>query len=378
VIVAEAMATSLPRGGTFSISFIIIFATILLFGPAIGVWIALVGIIDISYLRQKTPHKYLIAAGELILSAAFAGWVYLFFGGQIAVETSSIGLPVAFIPIFLAATVCLIVNTSLLTFYHVFTKGIPFINIWLMNFKDIIPNFYASASVAIILAHIYLKTGVAGIFLLIIPLFTMRQTFDVYSQLHKVYLGTVRSLVKAIEAKDVYTKGHSERVAEYAVKIGRQMRLSEEKIEKLEFAGLLHDVGKIGISKKILTNPGRLTDEEFKEIKKHPFLGVTILERIKFLEEVVPAIFHHHEQYGGGGYSDGLSGYRIPLMARILAVADCFDAMTSARPYRPPLDNKTAVKELIFGSDTQFDKRAVDAFITALGFEEIAREVSLT
>ncbi len=172
----------------------------------------------------------------------------------------------------------------------------------------------------------------------------------------------LRALVKALEAKDPYTKEHSERVTEYALLLAQEMGLSPEEIESLRFAGHLHDVGKVGIADAILLKPGRLTPQEYEIIKQHPVIGAEIVGHISLLQEEARIIRYHHERFDGKGYPEGLKGEEIPLLARILAVADAYDAMTSRRPYRPSLSPERAYKEILRCSGTQFDPEVVKIF----------------
>lgn len=183
-----------------------------------------------------------------------------------------------------------------------------------------------------------------------------------YNELRDSYLETVRALAEAIEAKDPYTRGHSERVARYTTLIAREMGISSQLLELLNIAGILHDVGKIGVRESVLLKPDRLTEEEFTEIKKHAVQGDIICSPIKFLQPVRSAIRSHHEWYAGGGYPDGLRGEEIPLIARIMALADAFDAMTTERKYRPALPLQEAVRRIREAEGIQFDPRVVEAF----------------
>lgn len=186
-----------------------------------------------------------------------------------------------------------------------------------------------------------------------------------YENIQKVYLSTIEVLATAIDAKDPYTQGHSRRVTQYSVAIAEEMNLSPKEIEDIRYAGLLHDVGKIGIKDSIIRKPGRLTDEEYAIIKKHPAIGAKILRPVDFLADKIPGVLHHHEYYDGRGYPDHLTGENIPLAGRIICVADAFDAMTTNRPYRKGLTVKTAVGELKKFSGKQFDPECVDAFLKA-------------
>lgn len=181
--------------------------------------------------------------------------------------------------------------------------------------------------------------------------------------LRQSYIATVRALAEATDAKDHYTRGHSGRVAKYAVAIARELKLPANDIEGVETAAYLHDVGKIGISDKILMKPGRLTLDEMETVRGHPKIGANILSPINFPWEIVPIVFQHHERYSGGGYPNKLSYDNIHIGARILNVADSYEAMTSERPYRAALSHQTAVDELKKGSGTQFDPLVVDAFL---------------
>jgi response regulator RpfG family c-di-GMP phosphodiesterase len=191
-------------------------------------------------------------------------------------------------------------------------------------------------------------------------------TRQLYQELREMLFNTVRSLVAAIDAKDVYTRGHSERVYLYSMKIGEHMGLSADDMQILSWASMLHDVGKIGISGEILNKPAKLTEEEFAEIKTHPAKGCLVLAPIPQLAATIPAIRHHHERYDGRGYPDGLSGEAIPLIARVIAVADTFDAIYSSRAYRAARSLDWAVEEIRRCSGTQFDPDVAAAFLELL------------
>lgn len=187
-----------------------------------------------------------------------------------------------------------------------------------------------------------------------------------YQKIQDSYFEITKALAQAIEAKDPYTHGHSERVMEYAVQIAQKLDLPEEEKELLKYAAMLHDIGKIGVRGIVLNNPNGLTNEEYDEIKKHPAVGEGIIQPIELLQPIRQFIKHHHEWYNGKGYPDGLSGENIPLGARILAVTDAYDAMKSDRPYRKALTEETAIQELKRGSSTQFDPKIVEIFLEIL------------
>ncbi|HSL92608.1 MAG TPA: HD domain-containing phosphohydrolase [Candidatus Limnocylindrales bacterium] len=189
--------------------------------------------------------------------------------------------------------------------------------------------------------------------------------------INSMYVRSIDALIKALEAKDFYTRGHSQRVTMYSVAIGKSMRLPQERIEFLHQAAVLHDLGKIGIREDILNKRGKLTAEEFKEITLHPEVAIGILEPIPFFRPILPAILHHHERFDGRGYPRGLAGQDTPLESRIMAIADTFDAMTSTRAYRNALSLEAANAEILRCSGAQFDPEIVPFFMDVQGKIEI-------
>ncbi len=192
-----------------------------------------------------------------------------------------------------------------------------------------------------------------------------------YTRLKDLNQEIMRSLAKAVEAKDVYTKGHSEKVALYAVKLGNKLKLKKEDLDILYWAGILHDVGKIGIPDSILNKPGKLTPQEFEVMKTHPVKGFEILSPITSIKEILPLIYHHHEKLDGTGYPEGLKGDQIPLLVRILSVVDAFDAMTSDRAYRKALEWSKVKDILKEGSGNHWDPDLVDIWIKTVEEENL-------
>jgi putative two-component system response regulator len=177
------------------------------------------------------------------------------------------------------------------------------------------------------------------------------------------FFNAVTALAYALEAKDIYTSGHSQRVTEISVAIAKELSLPKESIEKIRLAGLVHDIGKIGVRESVLNKPGSLSEEEYEHVRLHSQTGEHILKPLVEDKEILKAVRHHHERYDGAGYPDGLKGERIPLLARIISVADTFDAMTSERPYRKALTEEAACAEVERCRGTQFDPEAADAFL---------------
>ncbi len=177
------------------------------------------------------------------------------------------------------------------------------------------------------------------------------------------YEGTVKALILTIDAKDRYTFNHSNRVAQISTSLAKALGVEDKTIKEIEHAASIHDIGKIGVEEAILRKNGRLTPDESEEIRKHPSIGVRIVESVPFLEDAIPVILHHHERYDGKGYPEGLKGSRIPLTARIVVVADAVDAMMNSRPYRDALTTDRVMHELKSNAGTQFDPEIVEIIV---------------
>ena len=184
-----------------------------------------------------------------------------------------------------------------------------------------------------------------------------------YRTLKKSHLDSVKVLAEAIDAKDPYTRGHSDRVKRMSLAIAKKMGFSEERLENLEYGALLHDIGKIGIKDEVLQKQAPLSSEEYQYIQEHPLIGVKIIEGVEFFKDKIPMIRHHHEHYDGNGYPDGLAGEAIPLEARIISLPDAFDAMTSARPHRNIMPLQNVIAELEKCKGKQFDPKVLEIFL---------------
>ena len=189
---------------------------------------------------------------------------------------------------------------------------------------------------------------------------------DTYERLEQAYMESIQTVRYTVEAKDTYTRGHSDRVSEYSVLIGEKLGLGEDDIKRLRVGGLFHDVGKIGVPDSILQKDGKLSDDEYSEIKNHPTIGAHILSTATIFQDIIPIVKHHHERYDGRGYPGQLKGEEIPYLARIAAVADAFDAMTSRRVYRDSLPIDVVTQEIEKNKGTQFDPNIADAFLDIL------------
>lgn len=373
VVTAEVLAVALPNQGSISISYPMSLACILLFGPATGGLIAAAAALSGARPRGGVwIARLLFNMSQLALSATVAGLVYSLTGGRFIAGQQLAGadFPKILLPA-LALVITGVFSNFVLTWIGArLLYGVSFKEFWVSVLSWMTLTQVSLGFVGFLIAQIYVALGVLGFGLFVLPLVLARETYQQYLKLRETYTDAVRSLVAAIEAKDAYTKGHSLRVAETAVAMAQDMEFDPQRTSRLEIAALLHDLGKVGISHTILAKPGSLSPQEIRDIRRHPDIGAGILEGVPFLQDVVPWVEAHHERTDGTGYSHGLKGQGIPIEARVLAVADCYDAMTSARSYRAPLTETAAIAELRACSGSQFDGDVVESLCRAIGISE--------
>ncbi len=362
----ESLHIALPNQISVSVVFAIVVCIVMLFNPFTASIVIAVGNLFSIFQRDgkyghvfNTPiHKTAFNISNAFLSSLISGTVYsaLYTAGRY------IKLPEAIIPITLASFVYLTVNACavMLLISNLLNK--TFRSIWKQNVKWVVQNYLIMAPLGIILAIAYQNYGYFGILLFFGPLLMARYSFKLYIDLKSSYLETIQALSRTLEAKDPVTSGHAERVSEYSVAIARGMGMSEARIDNIMYAGLLHDIGKIGVSDSVLQKPGRLTDDEYDTIKEHSSIGADILRDIDFLRNASKIIRHHHERYDGKGYPDGIGGEKVPIESYILGVADAFDAMTNDRPYRKALTPEEARDVIKQEAGKQFHPRVADVF----------------
>ena len=338
---AEFLPVNLPTSGSVTIGFPIDFVVILVYGPATAMFITIFGAIVGELMQRKISwYKILFNASQYALSSGIAGIVYQKSGGVVGTPNITNYI----IPAIICALIYYFINSSLFMMVIHFAEGISLWSIWKNQLKGIIATYMALAPIGFIMAMVYVSIGIWGIILFFFPLILARRSFELYTKMRKVYLDTIRALAAAIDAKDPYTKGHSERVAKTSVALAQELNLSDRDIENIEYTALLHDIGKIGIADNILGKDSSLTNKEFDKIKEHTIMGAKIIEPVDFLKNSYKAIYHHHERYNGKGYPDRIKGEEIPILARIIAVADAYDAMSSDRPYRKKLNKDKILK----------------------------------
>ncbi len=239
-------------------------------------------------------------------------------------------------------------------------------NVWFANLKGIIPSSAAVGTLGIIIALAFIAYGYWAVILFFGPLLLARYSFKLYIDMRSLYISTIETLNKTLEAKDPYTSGHANRVEEYSVKLAEAYGLSYDSIQNIQKAAVLHDIGKIAVNDNILNKADKLTELEFNEIRKHPTVGADILSKMDFLGEVSNIVRYHHERFDGKGYPEGLEGDKVPLEAYILSIADAYDAMTTDRPYRKGMTNQVALEEIEKNAGTQFHPNLAETFITIM------------
>lgn len=366
-----------------SVSEAFVFVGVLSFGPHVATLIvALDSLVLTSWLRgpSRSPLRALfnMTAGALAISSAaqLLAWMLPVH------PAASAPLDRLLVPVVGLALSYFTINSWLIAIALAFERNVSAIEIWRRNFLWLSLNYLGGASVALVLVsntrNINLTAVSAIIPLLVVMYLTFRTSWGRLedankhvTQLNELYLSTIETLAMAVDAKDQITHGHIRRVQTYAIELAKRVGVNDDRqIKAIEAAALLHDMGKLGIPEHILNKPGRLTDAEFGRMKQHADLGADLLSSIRFPYPVVPIVRHHHEHWNGGGYPSGIAGTDIPLGARILSVVDCFDALTSDRPYRPRLSADEAFDIIRERRGTMYDPLVVDTFIRA--YAEIA------
>ena len=364
LIACESIATVLKsRSLAWSGNSIASLAAVILIGP---VGAALVGCCTLFGIRRgPSPPQRLFNTGMFTLSAYLAGRAFLLFGGNVGTPGPS-SFPGVIGPFAGAAVVHVVINFSLL-------RGV----LWLTREPGMVPGRMGLGlklmitdlgygAFGVLIAGLWSVLGPFTPVLVLIPVFVARWAVAQFAAQQRAYEATVSALCQAVETKDFYTRGHSERVSRGSVMIAREIGMRAERVEAIRYAGMLHDVGKLGVPTSVLQKNGALTDDEYAAIQLHPMRGLDMVREIGFLDEALAGIMHHHERIDGKGYPMGLAGDEIPEFARVLAVADAFDAMTSDRSYRGARSVPEGIAELRKWAGAQFDPAFVGAFVTAI------------
>ena len=360
IIVADLVNVTLPHGGaSISVSTPITFASIVIFGAYPAAWMEAVSAIVVEGLISRRPlEKVFFNVSVLALSTGLAGMVY-----HALPWADGMPSPLFLLPLAVCGVLHFLINTWLVAFIIALSDRRSPLKIWHNNYFWNLRHLVAFVPLTAIIILVYHFTAPWTLALFIIPLLLLRYAYRLYLDMKETHISTLVALTSALDAKDPYTHGHSYRVSRYALMLGHALGLPAKRMELLEYAALLHDIGKIGVSGEIISKSGRLTDEEYQAMKAHPGIGSKIIDRLKFLAEASVIVKYHHERPDGKGYPDGLKGEDIPFEARILNVCDSLDAMMSTRTYRKSLDIDQAVQEFRRHRGSQFDPEVVDALI---------------
>jgi len=369
VFVSDNLSSPLPKTGSVSVNFGITLASLILFGPSTACLVTIISVFNIKEFVRKTPYyKHFFNAGQYLISIAAASIIFEFWfdrSGNNFLSPKNIGV------IFLSAFIFFILNTALTTGAISISESANFLNIWVFNFAWLIPFHIFLTLMALAISFLYSAYGPFTLLFTSLPLIIAQYTYLLRIKERKALLNSILQIVKIMEAKDVYTAGHSIRVATYSEAVAREMKLNEYDIEIIKNLANLHDIGKIQVDLSILNKPTVLSEEDWQEVKKHPEVGYEIVKEITFLKDAASAILYHHEKIDGSGYPRGLKGNQIPLFAKILCVADSYDAMTTDRPYTRALTKTEAIEELKKNSGTQFDEEVTEAMIKVLARRQV-------
>jgi putative nucleotidyltransferase with HDIG domain len=363
-----------PRGAVVSVGFAPVLAATFLAGPTVGALVAFLGSTDLRELRREVPwYGTLYNHCSAALSAALAGLVYVGITGGVLLsrdvedEAALLSLAAA-----IAAGLVYFMVSAVTAGAAISVRlHQRFANVMRSQFKEFGLTLIGLVPLSWVMALAFVQVHYVVALIFAIPLYTTRAAYQSVVEIRKMFTQTIKALAEAIDARDPSTKKHSENVSTIAMEIGEQMGVSEADLESLQWGGLLHDVGKIGIPDAVLLKPSRLNKEERMAMNAHPEKGRDILQDVEALAPILPVILHHHQWYNGSGYPKvkvgdterALIGEEIPLLARILHVADAFEAMTAVRPYRPnPMGPQQAIEELRKYAGIQFDPRVVEAF----------------
>src|SRR5450759_2548589 len=363
-LLASAVPVQMPRGFLVATSIAPIVAAMSLGGPTAAGWVALIGTSEYRELSGRVPWYGTLANHAGLVIPAIAGG---FTRQAVLAELARAGITapvVDFSSTLAGAAVFFVLNVSIVAVTVALRTNQSARSVMSGDLPTFIGNWVALAPLAWLMAQIY---GLAGVgwwatLFFTLPVYIMRVALRQIIEVREMFTQTIGALAQAIDARDDFTKGHSESVQLISVDIGRVMRLKEAEIEALEWGGLLHDIGKIGVPDSVLLKQDKLTRDERALMNRPPVIGANIIAHVGKLAPELPIIRHHHEWYNGSGYPDRLMGDEIPKLARVLHVADAFEAMTSARPYRMrPLSREQAIGELRKYAGVQFDPVIVDA-----------------
>jgi hypothetical protein len=346
-----------------SLSFAASLAGVVLLGPAGAALLGLSALV--TGQRFFAPEKRAFNGAQFALSGFCAGTVFDLLGGDRFHPEQSRWVENVIGPFLGALVTFVLVNLLLMAGVLLLSRQAAPREL-LHESGQLAVGCLGYGMVGLLIAGLWPRIGAFAAVLVLLPLFIARWAMDQAYVQQQAHAATLAALCQAVETKDFYTRGHSERVSRGSVMIAQEIGMRADRVEAIRYAGMLHDVGKLGVPTKVLQKSGSLTEEEFAAIQLHPMRGLEIVREIGFLDEALAGIMHHHEKVNGRGYPMGLAGDEIPEFARVISVADAFDSMTSTRSYRAARTVAEAVAELRRGMGDHFDPVMVEAFLRAL------------
>ncbi|MBI4481764.1 MAG: HD-GYP domain-containing protein, partial [Acidobacteria bacterium] len=363
--------------GTMSVAYTVVIATILLLGPAQAM---IVGAFSAAsqclwQVKEKAPlHRTLFSISTVALTAGISGLVF-----QASLKVlGSRDMQAIATALLIATSVYFLLNSVTISVAIGLSAKKPLWETWHQNFLWTAPGFYFGSLLALIMSEFVRRMGLSVFLLTVPPVYIIYHSYKIYmarvedgyrhlKEMEKLHLSTIEALALAIDAKDQVTHGHLQRVQVYAEGLAKALGLDEREIQGIRAGALLHDIGKLAIPDYILNKPGKLTRKEFQKMSIHPLVGAEILSAVNFPYPVADLVLNHHERWDGAGYPKGLKKEEIPIGARILSVVDCFDALSSDRPYRKALSLEKALEYVVSERGRSFDPRVVDTLMALHG-----------
>ncbi len=360
-LVASLVPTSLPGGVHVTLNTAPLIAAVFdtnLPNPFAISWIAFIGTFQLRDIRREVAWYGTLHNRSNSILSTFGAWLAATLAAPLFPDAEPLR---ALVQVIAAGSAYALINNFLSVLAASIRTQAPFRKVWTVSVRQVAAGLLGQVPMGWLMARMAVGIGYWVTIPFLIPLVLARYAFTKYTETRELFYGTVSALSQAIDAKDGFTRGHADRVSRIAGAVAREMGLNERDIEQIELAGLLHDIGKIGVDDRILMKPSRLEPDEQELMRRHPMYGASILEPSAALRPLVPLVLSHHENYDGSGYPEGRKGEEIPLGSRIIIVADAYEAMTSDRIYRKAPGHDRAVDQLNKYKGIQFDPKVVRA-----------------
>lgn len=363
VVAADLNPVVLAGGAFITVGTAINLTNAILFGPGWAVALAAASVVMTELMLRRPWYKIVFNSMGAVVWTGCAAIVYQSIYDPSAMPLGSYTNVMAILAYTL---VHFTLNTAVVSTIIGLAQGLNPLHVWAANYRGVLLQFGTMSPLGVLIAETYRQTSVLGAIVLVLPLIIVFLSFRTLQHLREQTLKTVEALADAVDRRDAYTAQHSEVVADYSRKLALKLGLPLQEIDAIVLAARVHDLGKIAVPDSVLLKPGKLDADEWETMQEHPTIGADILGKLWLYRRSREFVLHHQERFDGKGYPTGIAGEQIPLGARIIAVVDAYQAMTSDRPYRRALPFSVAVRQLTQGRGTQFDPKVVDAFIPLL------------